>query len=136
MAATGLKLETIPGTYAVCRLGPGEPIPDWATRGAFFSISKSATELSILCAQTEVPAEIRSEKDWSLVKVVGPLDFGLTGVLASLAEPLAEAKISIFAVSTFDTDYLLVKAADLENALSVLARAGHEPGYKSAMIPT
>ncbi len=126
MAGIKLKLELLANSYAICRLAPDEAIPAWATRGDFFSISKSHAELSIVCAQNQVPADVCSEKDWRLIMVKGPLDFGLTGILASLTQPLADAHLSIFAVSTFDTDYLLLKAANLEPALRVLTQAGHE----------
>ena len=75
----------------------------------------------------DVPANVKVEPKWRCLKVKGPLDFALTGILASLANPLARAGISIFAVSTFDTDYLLVKEGDLERAAEALSIAGHEP---------
>lgn len=120
-----LKLETLPNTLAVCRLSPTHPIPAWACQGSFYSVSKTSDELSIICDETNVPDGIKVEKSWRCLKVKGPLDFGLTGILASLANPLAQAGISIFAVSTFDTDYLLVKEKDFENAVVALSSAGH-----------
>ncbi|MGE3975417.1 MAG: ACT domain-containing protein [Bdellovibrionales bacterium] len=120
-----MKLEVSPYVLAVCQLPPHSEIPTWATKSDFYSISKTTDELSIVCEQSFVPAHIKSEKDWRLLKVVGPLDFGLTGILAFLLHPLAEAKISIFALSTFDTDYLLVKQNDFDSALNSLTEAGH-----------
>ena len=120
-----LTLEVNPVVFAVCRLESAQAIPDWATRGSFFSIVRTADELSLVCAQYEVPAGIQCEMDWVLLKVKGPLDFGLTGILASLAGPLATSDISVFAISSFDTDYLLVKQQNLEKAKQVLSAAGH-----------
>ncbi|MEM6456401.1 MAG: ACT domain-containing protein [Acidobacteriota bacterium] len=121
-----LTLTILPTDLVVCRLPPGADWPAWATSGPLVSISRTADELSVVCAAADVPddvpATMRCEPDWRAFKVEGPLDFGLTGVLASLANPLAEAKISIFAISTFDTDYVLVKAVDLDAAAAVLMR--------------
>jgi len=121
-----MVLETSATLLAVCRLDPCLPIPDWATRGPFFSLTRTPDELSIVCAQTDAPEDVRTEKGWRYLKVLGPLDFSLTGILASLAKPLAEADISIFAISTFDTDFLLVKSDVFERALKKLIEAGHE----------
>ena len=94
-------------------------------RGELFAITRTPDELSIVCSQANVPPNTFSEPDWRALKVSGPLDFSLTGILASLASPLAQAGISIFALSTFDTDYLLVKSGALDRAVEVLRRAGH-----------
>lgn len=119
-----MKLTLSPNTYAICRLGPDDGIPNWALRGSFFSINKTEDELSIVCEQKNIPEDINCEKSWRLFKVLGPLDFSLTGILASIAAPLAESKVSIFAISTFDTDYIMVKNADLECANTSLSKAG------------
>lgn len=119
-----IKLKVIGGTFSICRLPPKAPIPMWATQNSFYSISKTEDELSIVCPSDCVPKEVRKETDWELIKVEGPLDFALTGILNSLTKPLAEAKISIFAVSTFDTDYLLVKKENLETAIKALENQG------------
>ncbi|MEW5718138.1 MAG: ACT domain-containing protein [Chloroflexota bacterium] len=119
-----LALAVLPDTCAICRLDARAPIPDWA-RGDFVSITRTRDEFSIVCAQSNAPDGIACERDWRALRVVGQLDFALTGVLASLAAPLADAGISIFAISTFDTDYVLVKARDLEKATRVLQEAGH-----------
>ncbi len=121
-----LTLATLPETFAVCRLGPDEPIPDWAlTASSFLSLTRTTDELSIVCTESAVPDEIRREGDWRALKVDGLLDFAETGILASLATPLADAGVSVFAISTFDTDYLLVKQAVLDTVRSVLIGAGH-----------
>jgi hypothetical protein len=94
----------------------------------FFSVTKTEDELSVVCEQASiplpVPSELKCEKDWRMLKVEGPLDFSLTGILSSLAGPLAAAKISIFAISTFDTDYILVKSENLSRACETLRHSG------------
>ncbi|MBI4790779.1 MAG: ACT domain-containing protein [Chloroflexi bacterium] len=120
-----MKLTVVPGTFAICRLDPSATIPAWALGGDFVSIVRTSDELSIVCRQENVLPEIRCDGNWRCLKVQGPLDFALTGVLASIAMPLARAGISIFSVSTFDTDYMLVKASDLSQAVEVLRQAGH-----------
>lgn len=124
MADTGLTLSILTDPFGICRLPQEQPLPDWAT-GSFLSITRTADELSIVCPQTTIPDGVRCEPDWRCLKVEGPLDFSLTGILAQLAVPLAQAAISIFAISTFDTDYLMVKADRLDQALATLQAAGH-----------
>lgn len=120
-----LSLLILDGTFAVCRLGPDAAVPTWASAGEFFSITRTTEELSIVCPQSAVPNDVRSEGDWRCFRVAGTMDFSLVGVLASLVGPLAEAGISVFTLSTFDTDYLLVKDADFEKATTALRQAGH-----------
>jgi hypothetical protein len=119
-----MKLQTLSQEIAICRLGPETPTPGWAVQGKFYSITRTPEELSIVCDQLLVPEGIKVEKGWRVFKVVGTLDFSLTGILSSIANPLAEAKISIFALSTFDTDFVLVKSADLEEACKRLCAVG------------
>ena len=116
----------MPGRLTVCRLEADAAIPIWASAGPFFSITRTAVELSIVCAEELVPESVRAEVGWRALEVAGPLDFALTGILAAIVGPLAEAGISIFAVSTFDTDYVLVKEEMLSQALEVLRAAGHQ----------
>jgi hypothetical protein len=123
-----LTLSVLPDTFAICRFDPAAPIPSWVTQREFVSITRTRDELSIVCAQHAVPDGIRCERDWRALKVEGKLDFALTGILASLAAPLADAGISILAISTFDTDYLLVKEMHLSRAIQVLSAAGHKIG--------
>ncbi|MEW6208421.1 MAG: ACT domain-containing protein [Acidobacteriota bacterium] len=120
-----LTLSVLDGAFAICRLDAQEPLPEWAMRGDFFSITRAAHEISIVCAQSVVPEGVRCEREWRCLRVEGPLDFSLTGILNSLTAPLAAAGISIFAISTFDTDYLLVKEKDLERTIENLVTAGH-----------
>ena len=120
-----LTLTILPDSLAVCRLSPAEDVPEWALIGEFVSITHTDDELSIVCAEENVPSDVKADRGWQALKVEGPLDLALTGILASLANPLAEAQINLFAVSTFDTDYLLVKGYNLARACEVLQQAGH-----------
>jgi hypothetical protein len=120
-----LTLSVLPDSFAICRLDADAPIPPWASALGFSSVTRTRDDLSIVCQQHVVPAGVRCERDWRALRVDGTLDFALTGILASLAAPLAHAGISIFAISTFDTDYLLVKETDLPRAVQTLSAAGH-----------
>ena len=120
-----LTITVHPEPYAICRLEPGAEIPAWTGGERFLTISKTKSELSIVCLEKGVPGEIRAERKRRLMQVEGTLPFSLTGVLAAIAVPLAEAQVSIFAVSTYDTDYVLVEEGELEKAIRVLETAGH-----------
>jgi hypothetical protein len=121
-----LRLETIDEKLAICRLAPHAELPA-ATGGAgrFVSVTRTRDELSIVCAEEDAPPGARCSGPWRGLRVSGTLDFAATGVLSSLAAPLAEAGIAIFVVSTYDTDYLLVKGDRLEAAQRCLRAAGH-----------
>ncbi len=125
MTTLTLTLSIIPETFAICRLGDGAAIPRWALRGSFVSVTRTADELSIVCPLGDVPKGVQCSRGWRCLRVEGPLDLSLTGVLASLTAPLARVGISVFAISTFDTDYLMVQEKHLEAALVALAAAGH-----------
>ncbi|WP_395674906.1 ACT domain-containing protein [Inquilinus sp.] len=123
MTEARLTLSLLPEMLAVARLPAGAALPVWVDwSDPFVTVSRTRDELSVVCPEARVPAEEQAERGWRGFKVEGPLDFALTGILARLAAPLAEAGISIFAISTFDTDYLLVRAHDLAAATSVLQR--------------
>jgi hypothetical protein len=122
----GLTLSVLPETLAICRLPADAEIPPWAIGERLFALVRTEDELSIVCPQSNVPAEVKSEHDWRALKVEGPLDFSLVGVLAQLAGVLADIGVSIFAISTYDTDYILVKENQLGNALNALNQAGHK----------
>jgi hypothetical protein len=115
-----LRLKVLPGAYAVCRLAPHHPIPAWFRPGALAAATYTDDELSLVVADEDVPDGVEAERDWRVFKVEGPLDFSLTGILSSVAAPLAEAQISLFALSTYDTDYVLVRAGTLQAARAVL----------------
>jgi hypothetical protein len=120
-----LNLRVLKETFAVCRLAPGAEIPPRALVGPFISVTRTPTETSIICPQSQAPSGAAVEGDWRCIEVEGPLAFTQIGLLASLLIPLAGAEISIMAVSTFDTDYVLVKERNLEMAVHTLTQAGH-----------
>ena len=120
------KLELLPDINAVCRLDKNAPVPDWATLGPFCSIPRTAHELSVVCPDAQVAGGVKKESGWKVLMVQGPLDFSLTGVLASLTGPLVREGVSVFALSTYDTDYLLVKEEQLEKAIQVLGTEGYD----------
>ncbi len=120
------KLVLLSDTYAVCQLDGNAPVPDWGTRGTLSSITRTSGELSVVCLDAEVPAGVKKVSGWRILMVKGPLDLSLTGVLASLVGPLAREGISVFALSTYDTDYLLVKEEQLEKTIQTLGVGGHE----------
>ena len=121
----GLTFRVWAGRWAVCRFGPSEPVPPWAWTG-FASVTRTPDELSIVCAEDVVPAGIQMERDWACLQLQGPFAFTLTGVLASFLAPLAEARVPIFALSTYDTDWVLIPGTRLDDALRALAAAGHD----------
>jgi hypothetical protein len=124
----GHRLElTVSGErLGICRLEAREPVPVWADGPGFVSVTRTSEELSVVAPESEIPEGIRCERGWRAVSVKGPLDFATTGVMAALAAPLAAAGISLFAVSTFDTDYLLVRESELSEAIQALRGAGHK----------
>jgi hypothetical protein len=117
-------LSVLPDSLAICRLEWAAAVPDWAI-GHFVSITRTSDELSIVCDERDVPSGVTADRGWRALKIEGPLDLSLTGVLVSVAAPLAEAKINIFAIATFDTDYVLVKADRVTEASGALRSAGH-----------
>ncbi len=127
MTALALTVAVLPGSYAVCRLDPDGPIPGWALalRGPVASVTRTADELSIVSEEASVPTGVRQEAGWRALRVAAPHALELVGVLAALTGPLAAAGLPLFSISTFDTDYLLVRAADLDRAVVALTAAGH-----------
>ena len=117
-----MEVAVLPGTLAICRLRATERIPSWALElhEGFVSITRTPDELSIVCAQDAVPPDTEVEEDWRALVLPGPIPFEMTGVLAALTVPLAEAGIPVFAISTYDTDYVLVREKNVERALHVL----------------
>ncbi len=122
-----MKLIHIQGEFSIVRLNPSDEIPDWLWSGPFCSVSKTNDEISVVCETKLVPSSVVDfESGWNLIKVEGPLDFSLTGILSSIASPLAERKISIFAVSTYETDYFMVKKPKVDETMRVLEEKGFE----------
>ena len=107
------------------RLAAEAPLPPWATQGGFFSVTRTSDELSVVCLADQVPRGVSAETGWRALKVKGPFALSEIGVLACLAAPLAKAKVSLLAISTFDTDYLLVSEKQLHAAIAALRTAGH-----------
>jgi len=120
-----LTLTLVPDLFAICRLDAGAAVPAWATIAPFFSITRTAEELSIVYPQNLIPEGVRCDRGWRCLRVAGTLDFSMIGVVASLTMPLAKAGVSVFIISTFDTDYLLVKDSNLATAMAALQAAGH-----------
>jgi len=110
----------------VVRLAPDEPIPAWAGKGEFTSVSRSGDELSIVCPAENLPHDFEEKLHWVCFKLEGPFAFSLTGVLLAFIEPLSSKGIPIFAVSTYDTDYVLIQEEWIGAALNALHHAGHE----------
>ena len=121
-----MNLNRYPETLAVVRLGPGAEVPSWAESSSVFAVTATATETSLVCAARSVPTKARSHKPLTAFAVQGPLDPGLTGVLVELLTPLAEEGISVFTLSTFDTDWILVPTGDADRAEEAWRRSGHE----------
>ena len=125
MSTAKPTLDLLPGDFAVCRLPPESDLPAWANTGNVVSITRTPDELSVVCDAVAVPAAVTHSTGWRAFKVLGPLDFALVGILAGLSTALAEAGVSVFAISTYDTDYLLVQEAQLETAVAALTAAGY-----------
>ncbi len=121
-----LRLSVLDERLAVCRLEAGAEIPPWATGAPFFCVTRTPEELSIVCPEECVPAGITHEPGWRAFRVEGTLDFGLVGVLSSVAAPLAESEVGILAIATYDTDYVLVQSSQLDIAVAALRERGHE----------
>lgn len=121
-----ISLKKLDQEFAICKLAPDSLIPDWIWESSFYTITKTADELSLVCEQDKVipHPSMKQENGWKCLQVVGPLDFSLTGILSSIAQPLADNKISIFAISTYDTDYILIKKEHFEDAQDVLQKNG------------
>lgn len=119
-----LHLTVLPEEFSVWRLAADAPLPP-VDSGSFLSMTRTNDELSIVSSSNNVPPGAKTETGWRCLRVEGPLAFEMTGVLAGLSVPLARAKVPIFVVSTYDTDYLMVKAADLNRACNTLRNEGH-----------
>ena len=119
------RLRIRPEQLAICTLSADEPIPAWVS-GEFVSITRTETELSIVCPEQIVPPGLKVSNAWRCLEIEGPLDLQMVGVLAALSNTLADADVSLFAISTFETDYLLIRDAQLFNAVSALRAAGHD----------
>jgi hypothetical protein len=120
-----MNLLLLVDEFSVCRLDPEQREPDWCSASSFLSITRTRSELSVVCASDQIPPEIEQEGGWRGIEVEGPLNFDQIGILAGLVGPLAEAQVPVFVLSTFETDYLFIKGADLARAIERLENAGH-----------
>lgn len=120
-----VTLQQLAGGYAIAQLGRDEPVPAWADGEGFVSVSRSDEELSVVCRSDRVPVSVRHDAGWTCFKFRGPFAFDETGIALAVIRPLSEADIGIFLVSTFDTDYLLIKTENVERARELLSEAGH-----------
>jgi hypothetical protein len=121
-----LKFRQLPGSYVIVRLDPNTPIPNWATKGDFTSITRTHDELSLVCPAENIPPDIEPKLRWICIKLEGPFPFSQTGVLLSFIAPLSNNGIPIFAISTYDTDYVLIEQEHADRAIYLLRHAGHE----------
>jgi hypothetical protein len=121
-----LKFEWILGPFAICKLPAQEAIPEWALAGAFTSVTRTADELSIVCPADNLPPSVNSPHHWICLKLKGPFAFSQVGILAAFINPLAQSGVPIFAISTFDTDYVLIQEEFAGAASKALAEAGHQ----------
>jgi uncharacterized protein len=121
-----LSLSVLNGSFAICKLDRAAEVPAWALASEFFSVTRTPDELSIVCDSKCTPLGASCEDGWRCLQIHGPLSFNLTGILNSITGPLAEAGVGIFAVSTFETDFVLVKDYNLQRAIDALTRAGHK----------
>jgi uncharacterized protein len=121
-----VRLRTLPDSYAVVRLHPGADLPEWVDKGPFRSVTRTDNEVSVVCRDHDVPDGESVDRGWTVLEAMGPLDFSLSGIIASLIQPLADAELPIFVISTFESDYVLIRSADLARAADALEEAGHE----------
>src|SRR5580692_10287 len=125
-------LSLLSNQYVILRLAADAETPKWAANGEFFSVTRTSDELSIVTAFTNVPAQMSSDSKWRVLKVHGPFALNEVGVLAALVAPLSKAAISIFVISTYDTDYLLINEQQCDAAISALENEGHRVTSSSA----
>ena len=122
-----MKLSLLPGTFGICRLSPEQGLPAWALRkGSLVSVTMTPEELSVVCLDSSIPSDIQCDRGWSALRVVGTLPLTMTSVLSSLVVPLAESDIAVFAISTYDTDYILVRKDKTLEVKTELERFGHQ----------
>jgi len=125
-ASANLVLTVLSETFMIHKLSPDASIHEKILKSNYYSVSKTENELSLVCSEVIEVQSLQSSKGWKCIKVAGPLDFNLTGILAGISDILAQTNISIFAISTFDTDYILVRKHDLSSATTTLRQAGYK----------
>lgn len=127
-----LTLFLVPESFAICRFDPGTSMPGWVQINAFFSLTNTSKEVSLVCQIESLPSDVDADRDWRCFKIQGPIPFSLTSILNSVTVPLSQENLGIFVISTCDTDYMLVKKEALPQALSALTAAGHTIHMPSA----
>ena len=130
--AQRLSLTLLPDAFAICRLDAEAQLPAWAIGAPWWSITRTPDELSVVCTEACVPDGVVASRGWRALRFAGPLPLDQTGVLASVTTPLAAARVSVLALATYDTDYVLIPSAQRAAAIDALERAGHSvgsPGY-------
>lgn len=120
-----IRLQLLANDYAIARLAPTAAFPDWADGPGFVSICRNVDELSIVCEQQRVPQGVTTDREWTAMRFLGPFAFGETGIVLSVIQPLSEAGLGVFVVSTYDGDHLLLKATDMPRSTALLTQAGH-----------
>jgi hypothetical protein len=121
-----LKLSLLPQTYAICSFPPDFTFPAIDAVSSILSITKTSKETTIVCDENRIPGDCRKSENWKCIKIEGSFDLDAIGVVAGISKPLAESRISIYVVSTYDTDYVLIKAKDIDRAVSCLSKCGHK----------
>lgn len=122
-----LGFTILKDAYCICRSGKDSRIPDLPENTAFYSVTITADELSIVCKQSEIKSDdnVRIDRDWRIFRINGMLDLSITGIIAGISELLSEDRIPIFVISTFDTDYMLVKNENMNRTITLLQNEGH-----------
>jgi len=123
-----LSLTLLPHPLAICRLEAGAQVPQWAIAAPWWSITRTPDELSVVCAEACVPEGVNASRGWTALRFAGPLPLDQTGILSSVTAPLAAGRVSVFALATYETDYVLIPAAQRAVAIDALERAGHRVG--------
>ena len=126
MKNTRLHLMILEESIGICRFDAQTPVPEWVYRSPFYSVTRTFDELSIVCSENLIPTDCNCHRGWKCLQIAGPLNLAATGILASLTIPLARAGVSVFALSTYDTDYLMVRQKDLKVAIETLSGEGHK----------
>lgn len=126
MYSKKIALKILPGLMAICRFDPAAKVHEWIDKSGFYSITRTPQELSVVCRAERVPPGTESESGWRCLQLLGPFGFSEVGIIASLSQPLAASGVPVFVISTFDTDYLMVKEKDLSKAIDALAAQGHQ----------
>lgn len=120
-----IHMQQLPGRYAVSRLDSKSMFPSWADGEGFVSLTRTSDELSVVCLESRVPDEVRSDRGWVCLRFVGPFAFDEYGIVASVVAPISAAAMGVFVVSTFDGDHLLVKTEDYQKVKQILTDIGH-----------